>query len=396
MLCREFGFTLGMAVMAVFVFSSCNQKPESVVKKYLDRTFLDNNGTRAYELLCQEDKTYMSREDFSREVRKKNVLSKKVLEKYEDYFSYEIISSEDKGDTVYVTAQLNRPNAVNVLSDLVSYAMLTPFSSLSPEEQMEAIRQKFDAIMMSKDRLMVTNEHIFKVLKEDKGYRLFLNLGYLEKQKRVQALVNKLLIQAHEYERTANYDKALQYYERAFDLKRDTEIRERIEKLTNIRESMLSLGHGRRLGNLYFTPLKVEQRPAWLKKFDGSDFFEITSEEWLIFTYEVKNISEGEVFAIEDEFLYKTESLVVDNFGNKMRELRPDAFTREIEGKRWCRLKPGEVRVFKTACEAPLSDSASKFIWKINLITNNNNREEMAYLSFSRSDIEHTGFLAKF
>lgn len=375
------------------VFFSCNNSPEEVVSDYLDYTFLDNNGREAYELLSSEDQFYVNREDFARRVKKENVLNKRILEKYEEYFYYEIIDIQESPDTVLVTVQMFKPNAINVLGDLVGYAMYTAFGTLPENQKSLAIAKKFDAIMMSKDRLLVSEEKVFKLIKEDEEHRIHLNLGYPEKLKEQLKMVDKLKEEAYSKELKGDYLSAFEIYCKALSLHYDEEVFERREAVKEIIDHSLFLGQEAKFNMLKFKPYNIEKRKAVIKKnLRGLPTrYEYTSRDYLILTFEVQNISEGQVFSYEQEGIFKSESVVTDHYGNIMRELRPGVYTDVIEGKVYNLLQPGEKNMVKVACEAPLNEHAEKFTWSILLNTDNKGTQEKVYIHFCKDQVKEKG-----
>jgi len=163
-------------------FSGCAKSPERVVCKYLNYTFLDNDGEDAYTLLASDNKALISQEAFIGEVKKKNVLNSHILKKYEKFFAYKVLKTENRGDTIAVFVEITKPKAVNVLEALVNYAMHTSFAGLPVGERVKAINQKFNAIMMSRDRALVSEEKIFKVIREKEGYKVYLSPNNTEQE----------------------------------------------------------------------------------------------------------------------------------------------------------------------------------------------------------------------
>jgi len=383
-------FNWGGMLLAAGMMISCSKSPENVVKTYLDYTFLDSNGEKAYSLLSTEDQKYVDLKAFSGMVKRDNLLNKRILEKYEKYFYYEVVDISAPSDTVFVTVQLNKPNAMNVLGDLVEYAMSTVFSTLPENQQASAISKKFESIMMSKDRLLVSEEKVYTVIKEQKGYRIFLDLGLPEKQRMQDEKFSMLKQQAIEKEENLEYDAALILYDQLLAKAFDSEIADRKIQLENRLYSTLKPGQSQVFGNLKFRAVGFEKRRALIKKNPRHmpSFFEYTMNEYLILTFEVQNVSEGQVFAIEDNMPFNTESKITDNFGNIMKELLPEVYTDQIEDKIFKLLQPGEKQVFKIACDAPLNSRAKEFTWSIDLQTDNKGSKTTAYIVFNKKDIK--------
>ncbi len=383
-------FNLIWVAASCFLFQACSDSPEDVVSDYLDYTFLDNNGIKAYELLSAEDRFYTERDEFARNLKRENVLNRKILEKYETYFSYEILETRLGEDTSFVTVMISKPNAINVLGELVGYAMYSAFATLPENQQALAIARKFDAIMMSKDRLLVTEEKIFKVIRENDRYKLFLDLGRPRKRKLLHQEAEKLRKRAKSAEQEGNFEAALKMYDESLALKRDPVVLGRIDFLRRRLENTLSPGQEKVFGMIRFLPVAIETRKVRIRRNPPGlpAYVEYTPTEYMIMVFEVRNISEGQVFAIEDDNIFKPKSRLIDNYGNVTRELRPDIYTDEIEGMEFRLLRPGETARFQVVCEIPLNPKAESYTWKIQLKTDNAGTMVDAYVDFRRDQIK--------
>jgi hypothetical protein len=363
--------------------AGCNQNPERVVKKYLDYTFLDNNGEDAYELLSADDKAYINKEQFCKSVRRNNVLNKKIMDKYEDYFFYEIVEKSQAGDTIIVTAELNRPNAFYILSDLVGYAMITAFGSLPESDRTHAIGKKFDAIMMSKNRLITTEEKVFRIIREGGRYKIFLNAGREEKEKKFRSVAMQLVSEAEELERTNNYERALQLYSSAVALWNQETLREKKAKLEKIRSNLLLVGQMKVFGNVLFRPEKIEMKPVATVVNDSAAIVKAGLKpalEVMILSFSLKNVSEGQVFRPVQPFAGCINT-ISDNFGNMM-----EGYNNMVLEEHNLHLKPGETRFYRVFCETPLTEAAKNFVWKVKIITNNSGRQDEVYVRFSKDE----------
>ncbi len=392
---RYFNWICGVA--SCFLLQACADSPEDVVSSYLEHTFLDNNGIKAYDLLSSEDKLYTDRNEFVKNLKRENVLNKKILEKYESHFSYEIIDTQINEDTSFVTVAISKPNAINVLGELVGYAMYSAFATLPENQQALAIARKFDAIMMSKDRLQVTEEKVFRLIKEKDEYRLFLDLGRPYKQQLLHKEAENLRKKAELKEQNGDFEAALQMYNESLALKHDQVVLSRAILIKRRLEHTLYPGQQKDFGMLRFRPETIEIRKVRIRRNPQGlpAYTEYTANEYMVMTYQVQNISEGQVFAIEEDNIFRTKSRLTDNYGNIMRELRPDIYTDEIEGMEFRLLKPGEKAVFKVVCEVPLNNKAGKFTWKILLKTDNEGAQTEAFVDFCSDQIQNISRMVK-
>jgi hypothetical protein len=380
-----------LILLMPFIFSGCKNEPEEVVEEYLDMTFLNNNGKNAYKLLSTEDQLYKSEKEFIAETKKKNILTDNILEKYKDQFYYQIIETKNAGDTTVVKVNLTRPDADNILHEMLSFAMLSAFSKQSHEEKNAAMEEKFDELLKSKELATITEEKEFRVIKEQKRYKLFLNLGLPQKMEKMKAELEKLNGQAEEELRVINFDGAIRIYKKMLSMQYNEKIFRKIQEIENIRKNTVKLNEKIYAGNLIFIPKTVEVRKVNIGKvnwYGGLPHETLSQDKYFVLSYEITNNSDGEVFAHEDENKYRKEHVVHDNFGNAMPEFELNYDMEHVEKNIYKKLEPGETRPVKAVCEAPSSKSANQFLWQVRLYTDNKKSSGYVYISFNKDEIK--------
>jgi hypothetical protein len=373
------------------ILSGCKNEPEEVVEEYLDMTFLNNNGKNAYKLLSTEDQLYKSEKEFIAETKKKNILTDNILEKYKDQFYYQIIETKNAGDTTLVKVSLTRPDADNVLHEMLSFAMVSAFSKQSHEEKNAAMEEKLGELLKSKELATITEEKEFRVIKEKNRYKLFLNLGLPQKMEKMRAELEKLNGQAEEELRVINFDGAIRIYKKMLSMQYDEKILQKVQEIENIRKNTVKLNEKTYAGNLTFIPKTVEVRRVNIGKvnwYGGLPQEALSQDKYFVLSYEITNNSDGEVFAHEDENKYKKEHVVHDNFGNVMSEFELNYDVEHVEKNLYKKLEPGETRLVKAVCEAPSSKSANQFLWQVKLYTDNKKSSGYVYISFNKDEIK--------
>jgi hypothetical protein len=113
----------------------------------------------------------------------------------------------------------------------------------------------------------------------------------------------------------------------------------------------------------------------------------MSKEKYFVLTFLVTNQNEGEFFYLFEEGKHKRNHKVKDNFGNQMDQFIPEFDIISVEGNIEAKLLPGETRIVKAICEAPLSTKADKFIWEMRLVVDNRSTVKEAAIQFSRKDI---------
>jgi hypothetical protein len=172
-----------------------------------------------------------------------------------------------------------------------------------------------------------------------------------------------------------SFAKAFEDAQRAEDAK---EKRERLERV-------VKLGTTRKFGSVQITPVSLEYRRITGERgmFRPTKFR--SDETLLVLTFEVKNISEGQVFTPS------SWASVSDNFGNKLDDPFEHDFDVKIDGNENRReLKPGEkARI--VLCRKPKIETSTSYQWEVH--TRANNKEHVAadgelwIVNVSQSDI---------
>lgn len=380
--------------LVLLLLAGCAPKPEDAVIEYLDNTFLDNNGKKAYKLLSSDDRKYKAEEEFISEIRRKNMFNEKILKKYRDQFAYEIVETKHLNvDTALVKVILTKPSAHNILHEMVTFAMTTSFTKMSEEEKNGIMQEQFGRIMKDSEIQVETEEREFIAVRENGAYKLYLNLGAPHKMAILEQKLKELELIAEEQERVIDYEGALKTYRSMLELQKDEYILARISEIEKIRQNTVTLGNKIQLGKLEVKPKKIEvrkinyDRKNWL---DGNPDRITSEEEYFVLTFDVTNNCEGEVFGFYDESRYKKEHRVFDNYGNIMDEFTMKFDMESVEGYKHKKLPEGETAEVRAVCEAPLSRKATTYLWRIKLYTDNKKTEEFVYVTFGKGDINRT------
>ncbi|WMJ71607.1 hypothetical protein RCC89_00250 [Cytophagaceae bacterium ABcell3] len=378
------------ALLLAFIFlTGCAQKPETIVEKYLEYTFLDDNGEEAYKLLSSEDQFYEAEEVFTSKLRKENMLNKKILQKNASSFKYEIIDSKTSGDTTQVRVRLTRPNAEEILSNILSHAMVTALSPDEEDGKIEHATKKFNELLHDNAVESEIEEKEFTVIKENNKYRLYLNLGRPYKLEKIKQQVKELKKAAADHEKRLDFSRALDNYNQIKTLDADKEALKRITNIRNIKENTVELGKSRKFGHLEFTPEKIELRTINLMRMNwhlGRPVQEKSNSEYLVLTFKATNTSQDQKFCYGEKDKYYRENVVRDNIGNVLNEIGPSYDIYRVEDNDFKKLGPGESATYTVVCESPV-DVAEDYLWEIELYTDNQKNKQKAYIRFSKEDI---------
>jgi len=376
---------------SIFTLSSCSLTPEEKVKKYIEYTFLNADGAKAYKLLCTEDQKYKSQKEFETEIKRKNVFNDKFLRKYREHFNYEILETDFVAeDTIKIKVQLTKPNTSNLVQEMITLAMATSVNKIPDNQKNEIMEEHFGKLMKSDDIELETEEKEFILIKEKGEFKIFLNLGYPYKMELLNQRIEELEKEAKEKIRRIDFDGALKMYDQIHKLNPSEELGFRTSEIKDILNHTVKLGQEIKTGNLIVRPTKVEIRKIKIDKKNWIDKNPLTmesSEPYFVMTFHVKNNCEGEVFEIFESNRFKKKNVVYDNFGNEMKEFMLDYDMINVEGNQMKQICPGEARQFRAICEPALSPTANKFIWKMRLFNDNKKTEDNIYISFDRNEI---------
>ena len=151
--------------------------------------------------------------------------------------------------------------------------------------------------------------------------------------------------------------------------------------------------------NVKFIPINIELKKIKGIKESFGDKTEIeTKEKILVLNCLVQNISEGQIFQPITKETLKISN-VTDNYGNKISALSEGLFEFdkfEFEGRILTELKPQEYVRTIIMAEKPKIEKATKFTWRIFLVTSNEMyfnifsppNDKAIFLEFSKSDIQ--------
>lgn len=387
-------YKLTILALIIITLTSCGSSPEKTVENYLDYTFLDNNGKKAYYLLSSDDHKYKSETDFVYETKRKNIFNEKILKKYKDQFSYEILETKNlNDDTVLVKVALRKPNTQNIIHEMISFAMTSSLSQMTYEAKNDVMQEQFGKIMNSDELEIETEEKEYLIVRENGEYKIHLNLGQDKKMQLLNERLSEMESQAEEQKRIIDFSGALKTYKSMLAMHKDSYIESEIADLEKIGRNTVQLGKKITLGKLNLLAKKIEVRKVKITKknwLDEAPKNVLSTENYLVLTFDVTNNCEGEVFEFYDANRYKKEHMVYDNYGNMMDEFNLEFDMNTVEDYFHKKLPAGETMEVRAVCEAPLSKKADKFLWKIRLYTDNKKTEDYAYISFTRDQINFT------
>lgn len=171
--------------------------PESVLASYMD-AMISGNWADAYRYISAQDKTVKSLSKYKAEATEANQLAAVVASKT----SYKIIGIEKSGDTVTAYVEISLPDLSELLADLIKSAFLSAFGEgdITAEDMEAKLKERAE----SGDFPLRTERQKFTLLREEDGWRVFLDWGTKEKIASLVAEAEKLREQKNSEARRRN------------------------------------------------------------------------------------------------------------------------------------------------------------------------------------------------
>jgi|GEM_PF-5255299 hypothetical protein len=361
----------------------CRQKPEDVVRNYLELTYINSRPDEAYELLSSEDQKLKTRELFIREINRKNYLRKKLPKKVRKQYKYEILKTEKNSDTLLVVTKLYRPDAEDIMREL-GFFMLHSISG--NEDKIPDPENALYSLMNGEPVMLMTEVQTFKVIFQDNRYKICMNAKPSLKPSSPKQKIDEQISQAI---KELRLEEALTLL-KAKDSMENTTVSQQTSEIQNILDNTLKIGDTITLGNLEITALSAQIRPVkfHLEHLPGEKPKVFISEEhFFVLTCKITNNCTMEFFCPKEKMSMKGDVHVQDNFGNQMHELTIPEGVSTIDSNNYKSFSPGETRIMEFICEAPLVAQAETFLWKIKLNTDNRNTARNVYILHSKKDI---------
>lgn len=378
-----------LIIFTLFIFS-CSPDPTKTVEQYLELTYKKNNAKKAYRLLSKDDQKFKSEEEFILEHKRKNLFNDRLKKKYKEKFSYEIEEGDyGIGDTIRVKALLYKPNSQLALKEMLVYAMASS-SSMNDAEKDRFLEKHYENLIQQEDTELEVEQKEFTLIKENGDYKLFFNFGEPHREELLNQKIDNLNLIAEEKIRKMDYEGSKMIYKKMLALRNDETTREKLKSIDETICTQINLGQKKDIGKISVKPLRVEIKKILIEKknwLGGDSKKEISKENYLVLTFLVSNQFEGEFFHLLEEGRYKRNYQVTDNYGNEMNPFIPDFDVLSVEENLTGKLLPGETRIVKAICEAPLSPKAEKFIWNMKLVVDNQNSTKEIAIRFNRKDI---------
>ncbi len=198
--------------------------PKEVLNKYLDAS-LKGRYEEAYNYISSNDKSVKPLDEYLNKNNKKNSPFATALA---SSVSYKILKVTKNGETAKAEVEMTLPDMGVIFKDLMGAAFASAFGNKDEKQVEQALAKKY------KDTKIPTmiQTKTFQLVKEQDGWKVFLDWKTEKIKKEKQAKIQKLLDEAEQLKKKKKLYGALDKYQQV--LKLDSEI---VEAKKGIKET---------------------------------------------------------------------------------------------------------------------------------------------------------------
>lgn len=192
-------------LVLMLILASCNfwgPGPKDILTKYLNN-YHKGNYSETYALLSAKDKNFKNQKEYEAEFSE-NPFSKLFAGK----ISFKVKEIKVNGNNAEAIVEITAPDLSKAMADLMGIAFSSAFVGKKDEKAMEKmIAEKFK----DKSLPMTTTTETYELVKDKKGWRVFLNW---EGQKKAVEISE----QATQLEKSKKFEEAKAKYQKALSL----------------------------------------------------------------------------------------------------------------------------------------------------------------------------------
>jgi len=375
----------------VLLLCSCSSRtPEQVVVDFLNLK-KDFKYDKAYELLSSDDKEYKKVSDFAFKTAVEKSLAESIMSKIGDKVTYTFVKSTDVNrDTIFVTVHETGPDMSKITPRLVTRREFFRFAKMDSDKQDDFLRERIKEIFSDPDKVPFTEADTeYTVVKENSGFKLFMNYGYPVKLEKTRNAITKLINEFF-------FDEVIKAAEEFHASNNNKVFQKEINYARSVKSNCTELNKSLTVESLEFTPVKVEVKKVdYFRQFMFSSKWDKakTYDPVFLMTYKVKNISKTESFSPikNNQGISSRSCYLKDNLGRTLGLAQgvPSTYRIDANNDEGEILKPGQEKLFYIMLRAPRDEKASRFIFKTNLKVTNKNNEKTAdfFAIFDRKDL---------
>ena len=184
--------------------------PNEVLNNYLDAS-LKGRYEESYSYVSAEDKALKDLQSYLKENEKTdNPFAQAIASKV----SYKILKLEKSDKHATADVEITLPDFGLIFSDVMGAAFKSAFGGGDEKEMEKILAKKFE----SGEVPLTTEKETFKLLKEEDGWKVFLDWKTEKIKKERQAKIQTLLAEAEDLKKSMKLHGAAQKYEQVLEL----------------------------------------------------------------------------------------------------------------------------------------------------------------------------------
>ena len=254
--------------LAILAIVACEKlsgpSPNEVLSSYLD-ALLKGRYKEAYSYVSSEDKVTRDLQSYLKENEKKdNPFAQAIVSKV----SYKIVKLEKSDKKATADVEITLPDFDSIFADVLGAAFKSVFSGGDEKEMEKILAKKFE----SGEVPLTTKEETFKLVKEEDGWKVYLDWKTEKIKKERQTKIQALLAEAEELKKSKKLHGAVEKYEQVLEL--DSEMVNAKEGLEETKKEIKSFEEKQAyIKNVVLYDLKAKYYTTYLEeKVPGVEF----------------------------------------------------------------------------------------------------------------------------
>lgn len=238
--------------------------PNEVLDNYLDAS-LKGRYKEAYSYVSSEDKAIKNLQSYLKENENKdNPFALAIVSKV----SYKILKLEKSDKKATADVEITLPDFGSIFSDIMGSAFKSAFGGEDDKEMEKILAKKFE----SGEVPLSTKEEILRLVKEEDGWKVFLDWKTEKIKKERQAKIQSLLAEAEELMKSKKLHGAAEKYVQILEL--DSEMVDAKEGLKETKKEIKSFEEKQAyIKNVVLYDLKARYYKTYLEeKVPGVEF----------------------------------------------------------------------------------------------------------------------------
>jgi len=248
-------FLAGLTILACDKLSG--PSPNEVLRKYLDAS-LKGRYEEAYSYVSTDDKAVKNFRSYLKENEQKdNPFADAIVSKT----SYKILKLKRLDETATADVEITLPDFGSVFADVMGAAFKSAFGGGGEKEMEERLAKKFESGQVP----LTTKKETFKLVKEEDGWKVFLDWKTEEIKKQRQAKIQSLIAEAEELKKSKKFHGAVEKYEQVLEL--DSEMVDAKEGLEETKKEIKSFQEKQAyVKNVVLYDLKAKYHKTYLEE----------------------------------------------------------------------------------------------------------------------------------